>query len=140
MPIVTIGTSAHFVESSPGVAFDARGDAIVVWRGYRRVGRHNQDVTQAAYRPAGGRFGRVTSLPSVRGFGGATQAVAISPGGRAYVAWASALVKPFIEVATRSRAGRWSNARRVSRQPGQRAADRGGIGRSRRGRVARGGL
>ena len=116
-PIVTIGTSAHFFESSPGIAFDARGDATVVWRGYRRLGRHNQDVTQAAYRPAGGRFGRATTLPSVRGLGGATPAVAMSPGGRAYVAWASALGEPFIEVATRSRAGRWSRARRISRQP-----------------------
>lgn len=116
-PIATLGKSAHFFESSPGIAFDARGDATVVWRGYRRVGRRNQDVTQAAYRRAGGRFGRAATLPSLGRSGAATPVVTMGRGGRAYVAWTTATDRPVVEVATRSRVGRWSRARRISPRP-----------------------
>jgi hypothetical protein len=115
--IVTVGKSAHFFESSPGIAFDARGDATVVWRGYRRVGRHPVDTIQAAYRPAGGRFRSARSVPSTSRVGRLEPVVAMSPSGRAYLAWTVGTQQPFIQAAQRLKNGSWSAPRRISPAP-----------------------
>jgi hypothetical protein len=112
--IVTLGTSAHFFESSPGIAFDGRGDATVAWRGYTHVGRRVRDVIRAAYRPAHGRFGRAGAI-SPAGTGARSQpVVAMNPRGRSYVAWTTGIENPSIDVAARDLRGRWGAPQRVS--------------------------
>jgi hypothetical protein len=104
--IVTLGTSAHFFESSPGIAFDGRGDATVAWRGYTHVGRRVRDVIRAAYRPAHGRFGRAGAI-SPAGTGARSQpVVAMNLRGRSYVAWTTGIENPSIDVAARDLRGR----------------------------------
>jgi hypothetical protein len=113
-PLVTLGASAHFFESSPGIAFDAHGDATVVWRGYRRVGSRIRDVIKAAYRPAGGRFGAAASVSPATTAARSGPVVAMSPGGRSYVAWTTGVDEPAVDAAARSRAGRWGAPQRLS--------------------------
>jgi len=115
--IVAVGRSAHFFEVSPGVAFDAHGNAIVAWRGYRRVGRRIRDVVQASYRRVDGKFTRAVDISPTTTTFRVDPVVAMSPGGRAYVAWASGIERPHVDVAVRTRAARWLPARRVSDVP-----------------------
>jgi hypothetical protein len=106
----TVGRTRHFVDGQPRLAADARGDAVLAWRGVRARGARARDVLQAAYRPAGGAFGRPRSL----GEPGIDLQAAIDEGGRAYVAWSHTrppyYVASSIRLATRMRTGPWSRA------------------------------
>jgi hypothetical protein len=100
----TVGRSRHFVDARARLAVDARGDAVLAWRGMRGA----RDELQAAYRPAGGDFGAARSL----GEAGIDHDVAIDDRGTAAVSWAAprppAYVRSAIRLATRARRGAWS--------------------------------
>ena len=76
-----VGSSQHFIAADPRVAVNARGDAVVLWRGARGRG---EDVLRAALRPGGGRFGRGLSLREP----GIDQRVLVEPSGRVDAIWA----------------------------------------------------
>ena len=115
-----IGTSAHFIDAGVDSAANARGDAIVVWRGVQRLSNgHRTDAVQSSYRAAGASFGgtqtiREGSTPTtVTG-----QVVALDDRGTAYAAWSRGTA-PVVRLATRSRGARgsWGTARSLGAAP-----------------------
>jgi hypothetical protein len=71
-----VGRTRHFIDAGLQLTVNARGDAVVIWRGGSR------DGLLAAARRAGGGFGRGASL----GEPGSDQRVAVDPQGRAFAA------------------------------------------------------
>jgi hypothetical protein len=111
-PIVTLGRVVLF-DSSLCSAVDARGGAIVAWTGTVGV--------RAVYVSPSGRFGRTVTLGAGAAEAGRGIDVAMSPGGRAYVAWSVASAsdpdRPTIDVAVRVLRGKWSRMQRVAPRP-----------------------
>ncbi len=116
-----LGRSRHFVDATPNVAANARGDVIVTWRGLRHIAgqRRSVDAVQSAYRPAGGRFGRAQS---VREGGARVEIVApvsaIDDRGTVYAAWTISS-GPTVRLAARSRGagGSWRLPRTLAAAP-----------------------
>jgi hypothetical protein len=79
-----LGRSLHFNLASPRLALDARGDALVAWRGFRKVaGGAVIEAVSTAFRPAGGRFGGEQKIRD----GGPYQDVELDGEGNAYAVW-----------------------------------------------------
>ena len=101
----TVGGTSHFVAAEPRLAVNARGDAAVIWRGWRRRGGRDRLLT--AFRPAGGAFRRTVSM----GEAGMDQELAVDRAGRVYAAWTRTLppqhLRSQIRFATRA-AGAWT--------------------------------
>ncbi len=89
-----VGSSPHFIAADPRVAVNARGDAVVLWRGARGRGK---DVLRAALRPPGRPFGRGRSL----GEAGIDQRVLVEPGGRVDAIWTHTLPPEHLRSAIR---------------------------------------
>lgn len=104
----TVGRTLHFIDGQPRVAADARGDAVLAWRGVRDGATRARDVLQASYRPAGGAFGTARSLREP----GIDLQVAIDDRGTAYAAWSHTHppyhVAASIRLATHARSGAWT--------------------------------
>jgi hypothetical protein len=104
----TVGRTRHFVDGDPRLATDGNGDAVVGWRGLRRMRSGVHDGLQVAYRPAGGAFGSARSLED----GAIDHAVAIDDRGAAYATWAvtvpPAHVRSAIRLARRTSSGAWT--------------------------------
>jgi hypothetical protein len=104
----TVGRTSHFIDGQPRLAANARGDAVVAWRGMRGTGPGTRDVLQAAYRSAGGAFAGARSLSEP----GIDLQVALDERGTAYAAWshtrAPYFVASSIRLATRRRSGSWT--------------------------------
>lgn len=111
-PIVTLGRAPLF-DSSLCIAVDARGGAIVAWTGPAGV--------RAAHAMPSGGFGRTIALGPGAAEDGRGIDAAMSPGGRAYVAWSVAgdndPDRPTIDVAVRDLRGRWRRVRRIAPRP-----------------------
>ena len=75
-----LGRSGHFLLAQPRLAVNARGDAIVSWRGFRRSGRHVVEALASSLRLVGERFG-ATRLAAA---GGPYRDVALDLRGNAY--------------------------------------------------------
>lgn len=110
----TVGRTSHFIDGQPRVATNARGDAVLVWRGLRGAGAQARDVLQAAYRTAGGAFGGARSLREP----GIDLQVALDDGGTAYAVWshtrAPYFVSSSIRFARRTRSGSWTRPSTVA--------------------------
>lgn len=106
-----VGGTRHFVAAEPRLAVNARGDAVVIWRGWHRRGGKDRLLT--AFRPAGGRFGRAASM----GEEGIDQQVAVDRTGRAYATWTRTLppqhLRSQIRFAARA-AGGWTRPETVA--------------------------
>lgn len=117
-----IGYSGHFREPGLDMAVNARGDAVIAWRGVRKVGRRNRDATAAAYRRAGRTFGGVHIVREPEPAG--EQAVAIDRYGVAHVVWTSskfsASRSAIVRHVHRSRSTGWSEPTTVSGAPASR--------------------
>jgi hypothetical protein len=118
--IRTLGISGHFVENGLDVAVNPRGDAVVAWRGVRRVGRRNIDQTAAAYRRTGGRFGDATVLRESQAT--AEQQVEIGRDGVAHLVWTSGLYggSPVVRYGRRTRSTGWSSPGTIAAAPATR--------------------
>ena len=75
-----LGRSGHFLLAQPRLAVNARGDAIVSWRGFRRSGRHVVEALASSLRMVGGRFGPTRFAAD----GGPYRDVALDLRGNAY--------------------------------------------------------
>jgi hypothetical protein len=106
-----VGGTRHFIAAEPRLAVNARGDAVVIWRGWHRRGGRDRLLT--AFRPAGGRFGRAASM----GEAGIDQHVALDRSGRVYATWTRTLppehLRSQIRFAARV-AGAWSRPETVA--------------------------
>ena len=115
-PPRTVGGTEHFVDGEMRLATNRRGDAVLGWRGLRDT----HDVLRAAFRPAGGWFGKASSL----GEAGSDLRLRINSRGGAYAAWTRlrppSFVRSSVRLAVRSRYGHWSKAQTIA------GADSGG--------------
>jgi hypothetical protein len=106
-----VGGTRHFIAAEPRLAVNARGDAVVIWRGWHRRGGRDRLLT--AFRPAAGRFGRAASM----GDTGIDHQIALDRSGRAYATWTRTLppqhLRSQIRFATRV-AGAWSRPETVA--------------------------
>ena len=75
-----LGRSGHFVLAQPRLATNARGDAVVSWRGFRRKGRRLVETLASSLRVAGGHFGRERDAAG----GGPYRDVVLDRGGNVY--------------------------------------------------------
>ena len=75
-----LGRSGHFVLAQPRLATNARGDAVVSWRGFRREGRRLVETLASSLRVAGGHFGRERDAAG----GGPYRDVALDRGGNVF--------------------------------------------------------
>jgi hypothetical protein len=75
-----LGRSGHFVLAQPRLATNARADAVVSWRGFRREGRHLVETLASSLRVAGGHFGRERDAAG----GGPYRDVALDRGGNVF--------------------------------------------------------
>jgi hypothetical protein len=101
----TVGRTGHFIDAEPRLAADARGDAVLAWRGLSASGPGARDVVRMAYRPGQGAFGAPRSLREP----GIDLQVAIDERGTAHAVW-SHTRPPYhlassIRLATRTRTG-----------------------------------
>ena len=107
----TVGGTRHFIAAEPRVAVNARGDAVVTWRGWHRRGGRDRLLT--AFRPARGRFGRAASM----GETGIDQQVAVDRAGRAFAIWTRTLppehLRSQVRFAVRA-AGAWSRPQAIA--------------------------
>jgi hypothetical protein len=79
-----LGRSLHFTLAQPKLALNAKGDAVVSWRGFRRMSSSRVvESVATSVRPAGGRFGAEQKV----GDGGPYQDVAIDDRGDLYAVW-----------------------------------------------------
>ena len=101
-----------------GAALDRRGDALAIWRRRGRNGGNNR--IEAAYRPAGGRFGRPRRL-SRRAAAAYAPQVAFDRRGNALAVWE---LEPgrgrgaLLQASYRPAGGRFGKARTISRAEG----------------------
>ena len=128
---VTLGRSGHFVEAAPRIAVNDRGDAVVVWRGLRRIAGETTEATVAAYRPAGRAFEPARPIPD-EGLGVRAQPqVALNAGGRAYAVWTARVDATQVLFSERGRTGAWSPALALGTPPASApvvaAGDRGDV-------------
>ena len=75
-----LGRSGHFVLAQPRLDANARGDAVVSWRGFRRQGRRLVETLASTLRIAGGHFGRERDAAG----GGPYRDVALDRGGNVF--------------------------------------------------------
>ena len=115
-----VGVTSHFFTAAPDLAANARGDAVLVWRGLQpgRGGRRVEAI-QSALRSPGAGFGgaQTASRPGPRrGLSG--QVVALDARGTAHVAWTDDS-GPVVRLATRPRGaqGRWGTPRTLGASP-----------------------
>lgn len=105
----TVGTTELFIDGQPRLATNARGDAVLGWRGVGGTGATNV-LLRAASRPARGTFGRARSL----GEAGVDLQLLLDDRGVAYAAWTYLSPPSYLEssvrLATRTPAGSWSPA------------------------------
>jgi hypothetical protein len=104
----TIGRTGHFIDAQPRLAANARGDAVLAWRGLSASGPRARDVLQTAYRRSAGAFGPPRSLREP----GIDLQVAVDDRGTAYAVW-SHTRPPYhlassIRVAIRPRTASWA--------------------------------
>jgi len=79
-----LGRALHFAGASPRLAINAKGDAIVSWRGFRRVaGGPIIEAVSTSFRPARGRFGSEQKVHD----GGPYHDVQLDDQGNAYAVW-----------------------------------------------------
>jgi len=69
--------------SRPQVAFDSHGNALAIWA--LEPGHDRGTLLQAAYRPAGGRFGKPRTISRAEGIGAIH--LAFAPNGEALAVW-----------------------------------------------------
>jgi hypothetical protein len=120
-PIRQIGTTGHFIEASVDLAANARGEAIAVWRGVRRLaGGRSTEAVQSAFRRPSQAFGTTQTIRDPeRGRLSATgQVVALDDRGTAYAAY-SAGGGPVVRLAARTRgaSGAWRAPRDLGTVP-----------------------
>lgn len=116
-PARTLGRSTAFTYALPDVAVDARGDAVVVWRGsHRRGDGSRRSAVIAAARARGGAFGRPVALRDAGDGPRVAPRVAIDAHGRAVAVW-TAGVAARVRYAT-AHAGTWSRGRDLGQSPG----------------------
>ncbi|HXD54683.1 MAG TPA: hypothetical protein VN618_08015 [Solirubrobacteraceae bacterium] len=108
----TLGRSSAFLLAQPRFALDARGDAIVFWRGLRRVGRHTREAVSSSFRPADGGWGPERQTPG----GGPYRDVVLDAKGNAYAVWTTYAARNFFSMRPR-RSARWGAARRLPGGP-----------------------
>jgi hypothetical protein len=96
----TVGATEHFIDATPRLKTNRRGDAVLGWRG---VSAGGHDLLQAAFRAARRSFGRARSL----GEAGFDLQVTIAARGVAYAAWTHlsppSYLKSSVRLATRGR-------------------------------------
>ena len=111
-----LGISGHFRETGLDVAMNARGDAVIAWRGIHKLRRHNVDATAVAVRRGHGRFSSARVLHG--GLSAAQQAAAIDARGTAHVVWTAGALqsRPQVRYARRG-SSRWTQPRRVGSPP-----------------------
>lgn len=81
-----LGRSLHFNLAGPRLALDRKGDALVAWRGFRKVaGGAVIEAVSTSFRPVGGRFGVEQKIRD----GGPYQDVSLDPQGNVYAVWTS---------------------------------------------------
>jgi len=91
-----VGITRHFIDGQPRLATNARGDAVLAWRGLAGSGAAAH-LVQVAFRPAGGRFGARTSFRQT----GTDLASAVDANGGAFVAWTSHAPPSFVQSSIR---------------------------------------
>jgi hypothetical protein len=110
----TVGATEHFIEGELRLATDARGDAVLGWRGVNRTASAPHDLLQVAFRPARHGFGEARSL----GEAGLDLQLALDDRGVAYAAWTHLLppsyLKSSIRLAIRMPKRTWSPATTVA--------------------------
>ena len=108
----TLGRSAAFLLAQPRFALDARGDAMLFWRGLRHVGRHAREALSASFRPAGGGWGPAQQTLG----GGPYRDVALDARGDAFAVWTTYAARNYFSMRPR-RSGRWGTPRRLPGGP-----------------------
>jgi hypothetical protein len=110
--VKALGRSGHFLLAQPRIAADARGDAIVSWRGQRRVGRRTVEAVSTSFRPADRGWESTQQLAG----GGPYRDLALDAKGNAYAVWTTYAARNYFSMRPRG-TGRWGSPRRLPGGP-----------------------
>ena len=110
--VVVLGRSGHFLLAQPQISTDARGDAIVSWRGLRRSGSHQVEAVSSSFRPANGGWGPAQQTAS----GGPYRDVTLDAHGNAYAVWTTYASRNWFSMRP-LKSGRWGSPRRLPGSP-----------------------
>ena len=105
-----LGRSLHFTLAAPKLALNAKGDAVVAWRGFRRISSNKVvEAVATSFRPAGQRFGLEQKIRD----GGPYQDVTLDDRGNLFAVWTT-YGGPVNRFAYKLRGKRWGAPQTLS--------------------------
>jgi len=110
--VTVLGRSGNFRLAQPQIATDARGDAIVSWRGLRRTGSHLVEAVSTSFRPANRGWGPTQQTAS----GGPYRDVTLDAHGNAYAVWTTYASRNWFSMRPLG-SGRWGSPRALPGSP-----------------------